>query len=245
MHYIIYKTTNIINNKYYIGKHITNNLDDGYIGSGKALTASIKKYGKECFVREILFELPSEELMNLKEKELVTEELVNDSNCYNMTLGGEGGPIFKGKHHTDETKLKISQKRRLQTPVPRTQQQKDIERARRYAQNDGKWFSDTTIEKLRDAAYKRHGTSPDNPKTKPSFKSLSEEEKLERLIIAGKNRSIALKGHKVTEESKKKISDSRKGKICINNGIKNKFITEDTLDYYLNNGYVKGGIKRI
>jgi hypothetical protein len=44
MHYIIYKTTNNINGKYYIGQHITDNLDDGYIGSGRRLKIARKKY---------------------------------------------------------------------------------------------------------------------------------------------------------------------------------------------------------
>lgn len=47
MKYIIYKTTCLVNNMKYIGWHSTNNLNDGYLGSGKYLLRAIDKYGKE------------------------------------------------------------------------------------------------------------------------------------------------------------------------------------------------------
>ena len=87
MFYTIYKTTNKINNKYYIGKHQTKNLEDGYLGSGKLLKDPIKKYGKENFIKEILFVFFSEEEMNAKEKELV----VVSEETYNLCPGGHGG----------------------------------------------------------------------------------------------------------------------------------------------------------
>lgn len=89
-HYI-YKTTNLINGKYYIGMHTTDNLNDGYIGSGKRLWYSIKKYGKENFKCEILEILPNRKLLVEREKELVNEELLKDNLCLNLGLGGRGG----------------------------------------------------------------------------------------------------------------------------------------------------------
>lgn len=105
----IYKTVNNINGKFYIGKHQTFNINDGYLGSGVVLEKAIKKYGKEHFHKEILFVFETEEEMNAKEKELVTRELINDPLCYNACLGGEGGDTWScvGRRHTEETKQKI------------------------------------------------------------------------------------------------------------------------------------------
>lgn len=95
MFYIIYKTINILNSKYYIGKHITNNLNDNYLGSGLHLKNVIKKYGKENFVKEIVCLCESEEQMNKIESLIINEDIINDKNSYNIALGGIGGMRFK------------------------------------------------------------------------------------------------------------------------------------------------------
>ena len=86
-HYF-YKITNLINGKYYYGIHSTNNLDDGYMGSGKALRTSIKKYGLENFSKEILKFFDTIEELSDYEKLIVNEKLLEDPNCYNMVKGG-------------------------------------------------------------------------------------------------------------------------------------------------------------
>lgn len=92
-HHFIYKTTNLINGKYYIGMHSTNNLKDGYLGSGKKLRSSINKYGVENFKCEILEFLTDRDSLVKREKEIVNEELLKDPYCMNLMCGGHGGFI--------------------------------------------------------------------------------------------------------------------------------------------------------
>jgi hypothetical protein len=101
--FTIYKTTNKINGKYYHGKHQTEILDDGYLGSGRLLQRAIKKYGSENFVKEILFIYDNEQEMNDKEKELV--EIGNHT--YNLCEGGKGGFSYINREVMTTEKRKI------------------------------------------------------------------------------------------------------------------------------------------
>jgi hypothetical protein len=112
MNYIIYKTTNEINGKYYIGCHQTDNINDGYLGSGKHLRYAIKKYGIDNFKFEILYSVLSKEEMFELERNIVNEDLVKNPQTYNLKIGGSGGNpgivgAFKGKKHSEETKQNI------------------------------------------------------------------------------------------------------------------------------------------
>lgn len=87
-HYF-YKITNTINNHFYYGIHSTNDLNDGYMGSGSRLKIAIKKYGIENFSKEIIKFFNNREELAKYEAEIVTESLVYDPNCYNMIVGGD------------------------------------------------------------------------------------------------------------------------------------------------------------
>jgi len=89
-HYI-YKTTNILTERYYYGMHSTNNLDDDYVGSGKRLKYSINKYGKENHQVEILEFCPDRSSLIEKEKNLITMNEIAKVDCMNLKVGGEGG----------------------------------------------------------------------------------------------------------------------------------------------------------
>lgn len=93
-HYLVYKTTCLLNGKIYIGQHQTYELDDGYIGSGIALQKAIDQFGRENFKREILFDFDNFEDMDNKERELVTEEFVNREDTYNLMVGGQGYDFY-------------------------------------------------------------------------------------------------------------------------------------------------------
>ncbi len=103
--YIVYKTTNLVNGKIYIGVHktLTPYEFDGYLGNGIYINSksrcnknyvfhrAILKYGFENFKRETIKIFDNEKDAYTLEKELVNEDFVNSENTYNMVLGGCGG----------------------------------------------------------------------------------------------------------------------------------------------------------
>ncbi len=97
MYYYLYKITNLINNKIYIGVHKTDNVNDGYMGSGKIIVSAMKKYGSENFKKEILEYFDTSDKMFEKEKEIVNQEFLSNSNVYNLRRGGTGGFDFINK----------------------------------------------------------------------------------------------------------------------------------------------------
>lgn len=123
-YYGIYKITNLLNEKMYIGKHITSDIDDGYMGSGLLICRAIKKYGIENFRKEWLAFCEDEEELNYVERMLVDETWLARSDTYNLNLGGDGGWTYINKHslcphsgmknmkHTEEAKRKISETHR-------------------------------------------------------------------------------------------------------------------------------------
>ena len=120
----IYITTNLINNKKYVGKHSRPEFDVHYLGSGKILRTAISKYGKENFICEIIDWSQSPEELNQKEKFWINllEANTDRDFWYNICDGGNGGPIMWGNNNPNygnHASLSEEHKRKIRENTPR------------------------------------------------------------------------------------------------------------------------------
>lgn len=115
MYHLVYLTKNLVNGKIYVGVHSTYKLNDGYLGSGLAIKAAVKKYGKNNFQRIVLHECLNREDCMVWEKHIVDLPFINRTDTYNEKLGGSLNPNpsnqcgripwNKGIPQTEERKL--------------------------------------------------------------------------------------------------------------------------------------------
>lgn len=159
MLHFCYKTVNAVNGKFYIGKHSTENLEDGYLGSGDLLKQAIQKYGKENFKREIIRTFETEEDAYLFEKSLIEDWMIESENCYNLKEGGKGvgsgsnHPWF-GKKHSPQTLETLSNLKRNPETIEKIassnrgkKRSEEFRMSRRLAQT-GKRHSEETKRKM-------------------------------------------------------------------------------------------------
>lgn len=105
----IYKTTNIINGKIYIGQKM-GTFTSEYLGSGILVNRAIEIHGRKNFRLEVLAFATTREMLNGLEKKYIFEyrQVFGNEFIYNLTDGGEGGATWpKGKKHSEETKIKM------------------------------------------------------------------------------------------------------------------------------------------
>ena len=194
-YYGIYKITNLLNGKMYIGKHKTTNVDDGYMGSGIVINHALEKYGKENFRKEWLMFCEDEEEMNYMERVFVDQTWIDRSDTYNLKLGGEGGGC-KGALNGMFRKAPWNKGK---TNVYSERQLAKMKEAHAGKNNPmyGKHHSESVKEKIRDAFY---------------GKPLAEEHKAKI--------SAAHRGKTLTDQHKNALSIAHKGRHWYNNGTK-------------------------
>lgn len=214
---IIYKTTNLVNGKIYIGKDIKN--DPTYYGPGQTLRKAIKKYGKNNFKKEIIEVCASNEELNLKEKYWISH--LNSTNRdigYNLTIGGTGGDTFTHNPNKEFIREKLRQISSKKTHSELTRKKiSDLRSGKGNGQygkipwNRGMPMSDEQKQKIRE-------------KNKDKFKGIPRSAEIKNKIsnsLKGKVKSTVHKkkisetllGRKLSDATKTKMSLARKGHI--------------------------------
>ena len=270
MYGYIYKTTNLYNGKIYIGQHKSDKFNPNYYGSGIRFQNIFKKYGKDSFKCEMLQECFSEDELNEREIYWIQKLNATDRNIgYNLMSGGYK---VRGIKHSPETIKKISKSKKGHHPnreyvvTDEVRQQISNTLKEYYKTHDnpkkGVKLSNETKAKLRKANLgkkqseetiaKRRGKpawnkgipmsdeAKENLRQKNLGKKYSEETKEKhRKAMQGEN-NPNYGGLK--EETKRKLSQSIKGRIWITDGTHCKQINPEDAKPYFNNGWYKGRI---
>ncbi len=186
MYGFIYCTTNLITGKKYIGqrKYKNTNSDNLYLGSGKILSQSILKHGKENFKKEILCECLTIEELNQKEEFYIKEFATIYPVGYNIAEKARGGDKMKFHPEKDEiNKKRIQAVKKFNRDAVWCEKMAQMSKGRRH--------SPETIEKIKESKKKN-----------PWKASKEQREKL----------SNKLKGRKIDLEVVEKIKNKLTGK---------------------------------
>jgi hypothetical protein len=219
MFYTVYQITNLVNNKVYVGKHQTTDLDDGYMGSGKLLGAAKQKYGIANFKKEVIHIFETEEEMNLAERNIVTEEFCSRHDTYNLCRGGTGG---FGYINSNKMRNGFEKTLNIESVKKATLESADRgrETQRKLWKENGEWASKRRAEISRTS---RESAAINGG----AFKDKTHSEDTKKKI--GAANSINQSGSK----------NSQFGKMWITNGTENKKIKNDAA---IPNGWKKGRV---
>ena len=214
----IYKHTNTVNGKSYIGQtrhdaEKTRKRDHIKGRGSQLLKCAIERYGEDAFIFEILHDGIIPELLDSYEIEAIAKYNTLAPNGYNLTTGGGGGRTFsketrrkmseanKGRTHSEETKRKISENNAMKGKTHSKETKRKIsennamkrpEVRRKVSEaNKGKTHSKETRQKISEAG-----------------KGRTHSEETKRKI----SENNANKGKPRSEETKRKISEAHKGK---------------------------------
>lgn len=268
MYGYIYKTTNNVNGKIYIGQHRSDDFDPDYYGSGKILKKAIKKYGIENFSVSVLTYCNSKSEMNSLERQLIKiYDSRNPSIGYNIAYGGEGGDLVsclseddhkrfsemmseysrrgvignKGKHLSEEHRRKISEGNK-----GKKMSKEAIEAHRLKVTGLPAWNKGLTTADPRVAKYVRK---------KGEFKHSDETKRLISEKLRGKpkthfkdleqkrrNMSEAQKGRTHSKSEIERLKNLAVGRIWVNDGTTSKMIYPEELESYMSKGFKQGRI---
>ena len=208
-YYTIYKITNKVNGKFYIGKHITEDLFDDYMGSGKLIRKAIEKYGNHNFQKEILKIYDNEHDMNIAESLLID---LSDVRSYNLQPGGKGSWQYINENdlsNTEESKKKKSNTmKEYWTEERKKEKSEDMKKQNKI--NGTERYRDIVKKKYEDPVYmekfrlKMDSVNKDINKRKDAGEKIKDKWKDPTFIEKMNNRK---KGNSNSEKMKEKWAD--------------------------------------
>jgi len=246
VHYV-YKITNKLNGKEYIGIHSTDDINDGYMGSSKILAEDIKVFGYINFVKAILRVFNNRPDALDFEKELVTKEYVSRENTYNLTVGGNscksGFDIISAKdkagnkllvHKDDPRWLNgelVGVRKGLKESSEKKKQKSEAIKGRVWVHKNGSciriWKEQIKDHLLNGWVQGRiiNHRRPHSQETKDKI-------------------SKSNMGKQASEQHRQKAREISKDRVWINDGQKSKFVKKDIFESSLqNNGWVLGRMR--
>jgi len=226
MHFYLYKITNTLNGKIYVGVHKTNDLNDGYMGSGKIIRSAISKHGISNFSKDILETFENAKAMYAREAEVVNEEFLDRPDVYNLRRGGYGGfDYINANELSYKGYTSVRDKNRKITPFKGDDRHKEILELAKNGFNI--MVSDPAKKSLWLDSIKM-GRS----KSTYNFSDTSHMS-IESAIFKKKN-TFALIGHQKGEKN------SQHGTMWITNGVENKKINKT---HSIPEGFRKGRVQ--
>jgi hypothetical protein len=199
VYYLLYEITNLVNGKTYIGQHITKYVNDGYMGSGKAIVKAIKKYGKENFKKEILLYAKNEVALNFFERALVTPEFCELDTNYNLREGGNNGGKLSSKVITKRQETRRKNGNNYECS-PET-------RVKLSLVNKGRSKSSEHMAKVWEAR-RKNGTDKPTPEQRLKMSLAHKGKKQSPETIA--KRALANRGKKLSPETIAKREETRR-----------------------------------
>lgn len=259
MYGYIYKTTNLINNKIYIGqKHSSKFLGQSYLGSGKRLKEAVNKYGKESFKVELIEEVETKEMMDEREIYWISyyhatnKEIgynLSEGGNVNRTLVGENNPFY-GKHFSEETLKHLSEVRKGKKLGPWSQERREKEYLRRMSEDrilQRIEYENTQIQRIQQEILLKQEKLTKHLNTlnylnivleKKRNQSPLTKERISKAISDGlkenakHNPNYGMRGKHVSEETKQKLRLAHLGKSKKSKGFIH--ITNDIEDKMIN-----------
>lgn len=273
MYGYIYKTTNLINNKIYIGQHKSSKfLFDKYLGSGILIKEAINKYGKENFIIDKIDEADSEEELNKKEIYWIDFYNSRNSNIgYNIASGGAFGDsgyhlgmlnkiqsnhqkqvvsdYMKNRYISEETRKKMSISAKARTANRKTINNKHWV----YNEKHKLPINKEDIDYYLSIGYKLGSPHSDyvREKIKLKYKNgtyINKDNVIKFIPLKDlpyyQSIGFVLGKGNYSEVAGKNISKAKKNAIAITDGIKTKFIQPDLWGDYKIKGFYKCSLYR-